>query len=101
MTDAVVTDSAFDAPFHRDEVVRIGRAVHATTSFGCASARIVAHPNGEPDDERGRAFLAIDYPPHENHGDDDVPFEMFKPHSPGHVPNPGTWHWPRACPFDR
>lgn len=91
-----------DHPFHRDEQVRIGRIVHATYAGAgaCTSARIVAHPTGKPDEVNGEVFLAIDVPPRTQEPNAGLVYKRHAPQSAADMPKPGTWHWPRACPFD-
>lgn len=94
-----------DHPFHRDEAVRIGRVVHAIYpgSLGCASARIIGHPHmGVPDEERGEVWLAIDHKPNAMVPyDPSASFRRHAPQSAADMPGDFTWHWPRACPWNR
>jgi hypothetical protein len=91
-----------DAPFHKDESVRIGRVVHASLMGGtqrCYSARVSGHPSGEPDEHQGRVYLAIDWPPFTNVlATPTTVFVMWKPRNVNDLPLGETWHWPRACP---
>ncbi len=102
----------YDHPLHRDEDVRIGRVVHAmyANAPGCCSARISGHPDfGKPDDIEGKVFLAIDVPPWTSApSDSNFVYVRFQPSGPGvplpmsgPTPSSGTWHWPRACPWNR
>lgn len=107
MSGIKVASIATDAPFYRDESVRIGHIVHAydPSTHLCHMAHIVGHPTTDgqphPDD---RVFLDVSAVKGlvgaDKSGRSGL-WDRFVQSEPGEKPTRASWHYIRACPWSR
>lgn len=109
MNKAPAEQPSVDAPYYREETVRIGRSVHAfdPEQGRCHLALISGHPtiDGRPHKEDHVLLHVIPQDLPIGMGTAVAPPSMvwhrFAQEYPGELPTVFSWHWLRACPWNR